>query len=76
VNNAMDDTCDARAVYNAATKAGLDLSNWDDEWTVPGGIPGCYIFNPGKDMTLTLDVDGDGTPDTFTVPGSTLGPKA
>ena len=76
INNAIDDTCDARAVYNAATKAGLDLSNWDDEWTVPGGIPGCYIFNPGKDMTLTLDVDGDGKPDTFTVPGSTLGPKA
>ncbi|MFT3763617.1 MAG: TonB-dependent receptor [Pseudoxanthomonas sp.] len=76
IRNVIDDTCDARALYNAATAAGYDLSNWDDEWTVPGNLPGCWLYNPGEDMTLTLDVDGDGSTETITVPGSSLGPKA
>ncbi|WP_078059709.1 TonB-dependent receptor [Xanthomonas massiliensis] len=76
INNVIDDTCDVRSLYDAATAAGYTLSNWEDEWTIPDGLPGCYLFNPGKDMTLTLDVDGDGQGDTITVPGSTLGPKA
>ncbi len=76
VKNAIDDTCDARALYNAGIKAGLNLSNWSDEWTVPGGIPGCYIYNPGRDLHLSIDVDQNGTPDQITIPGSDLGPKA
>jgi len=76
VDNAIDDTCDARALYNAGVDAGYDLSNWDDEWTVPGGIPGCYIYNPGRDMTLTTDLNVDGNIVTVTVPGAALGPKA
>src|SRR5690606_34987892 len=76
INNVIDDTCDARALYNAATAAGYDLSNWDDEWTVPGNLPGCWLYNPGEDLTVTLDVDGNGTTETITVPGSELGPKA
>ncbi len=76
INNVIDDTCDSRSLYNAAVDAGYVLSNWDDEWTVPSGLPGCWIYNPGEDMTLTLDVDGNGTPESITVPGNTLGPKA
>lgn len=76
VNNAIDDTCDSRALYNAGVKAGLDMSSWDSEWAVPGGIPGCFMYNPGSDLTLTTDVNVDGTVETVTIPGADLGPKA
>jgi len=77
VKNAIDDTCDARALYNAALKAGLNVDKvWADQWTVPGGIPGCYIYNPGRDLKLTIDANLDGTPDNLTIPADALGPKA
>ncbi len=76
LNNAIDDTCDVRALYDTATAAGYTLSNWDDQWNIAEGLPGCYLYNPGSSMTLTLDVDGDGTKETLTVPGSSLGPEA
>ena len=76
INQVIDDTCDARALYNAAKSAGYDVSHWDSEWEVPSGLPGCWLFNPGSDLTLDIDVDGDGKPDRITVPGSELGPKA
>ncbi|SNT81167.1 TonB-dependent receptor [Stenotrophomonas sp. CC120222-04] len=76
LHNVIDDTCDSRSIYNAAKAAGYDLSGWDSEWAVPGNLPGCYLFNPGKDLNLSLDVDGDGKPDSISVPGSQLGPKA
>ncbi len=76
VHNAIDDTCDARALYNAGIAAGNSMSNWADEWTVPGGIPGCFIYNPGSSLTITTDLNVDGNVQTVTVPGSALGPKA
>ena len=76
VVNAIDDTCDARALYNAAVAAGYDVSNWADEWTVPGGIPGCFMYNPGEDLTITTDVNVDGNVRTITIPAAALGPKA
>lgn len=75
-NKVIDDTCDSRSLYNAAVAAGYDLSNWADPWTVPEGLPGCWIYNPGSDLQVTLDVDGDGKVDDITVPGASLGPKA
>ena len=76
INNVIDDTCDSRSLYNAAKKAGYDLSNWDNPWEVPSGLPGCWIYNPGEDLNVSLDVDGDGVVDDITVPGEELGPKA
>ncbi|MEQ4574582.1 MAG: TonB-dependent receptor [Gammaproteobacteria bacterium] len=76
VNDAIDDTCDSRAIYNAAEAAGYDLSNWDSPWAIPSGLPGCYLYNPGRDLNVTLDVDGDGTADNINVPANELGPKA
>ncbi|MCC7634829.1 TonB-dependent receptor [Stenotrophomonas rhizophila] len=76
INNVIDDTCDSRALYNAARNAGYDLSNWDNPWEVPSGLPGCWIYNPGEDLNVSLDVDGDGKVDDITVPGEELGPKA
>lgn len=75
VVNAIDDTCDARALYNAAVAAGYSVSNWADQWTVPGGIPGCYQYNPGRDVTLNIDVNVDGHVRNITIPAAALGPK-
>lgn len=76
VVNAIDDTCDARALYNAAVAAGYSVSNWADQWTVPGGIPGCFMYNPGDDLTITTDINVDGNVRTLTIPADALGPKA
>ncbi|WP_411850680.1 carboxypeptidase regulatory-like domain-containing protein [Stenotrophomonas sp. LGBM10] len=76
INQVIDDTCDSRSLYNAAKAAGYDLSHWDSKWEIPGGLPGCWQYNPGSDLTLDIDVDGDGRPDRITVPASELGPKA
>lgn len=76
VVNAIDDTCDSRALYNAAVAAGYSVSNWANQWTVPGGIPGCYQFNPGKDLNLRLDVNVDGHVRDITIKAADLGPDA
>ncbi|WP_164137229.1 TonB-dependent receptor [Stenotrophomonas maltophilia] len=76
IHNVIDDTCDSRAIHNAAVAAGYDVSSWDSEWSVPGSLPGCYLFNPGQDLNISLDVNGDGTPEDIHVPGNVLGPKA
>lgn len=77
INQAIDDTCDVRAIYNAAQAQGYDVAgHWADQWTIPDGLPGCYLYNPGEDLNITLDVDGDGKADNIHVDGSALGPKA
>ncbi|MGE8225344.1 MAG: TonB-dependent receptor [Stenotrophomonas sp.] len=76
VNNVIDDTCDTRQLYHAAEDAGYDVSSWGDEWGLREGLPGCYLYNPGSDLTVTLDVDGDGTTETLNVAADKLGPKA
>lgn len=76
INNVIDDTCDTRQLYNAAQEAGYDVSSWGDEWGLREGLPGCYLYNPGEDLNLTLDVDGDGTTEDIHVDADKLGPKA
>jgi len=76
INNVIDDTCDTRQVYLAAQASGYDVSSWGDEWGLRDGLPGCYLYNPGESMDITLDVDGNGTAEDIHVDGSALGPKA
>lgn len=79
INKVIDDTCDTRKVYQAASAAGYDMTHWDEaggEWGLPTGLPGCYLYNPGEDLNIALDVDGDGKADNIHVDGSALGPKA
>lgn len=76
IHNAIDDSCAADALYDAANAAGYDTSNWDDKWDVPSGVAGCWLYNPGSSSTITTDVNGDGVADTVTMSASSLGPKA
>jgi hypothetical protein len=75
LRNAIDDTCDWRPFYNRGVAAGLDMSN-QDQWTVPDGVPGCFIYNPGSALSLNVDLAGDGVARSVTVPGVETGPKA
>jgi hypothetical protein len=71
----IDDTCDSRPFYTEAVKQGV-AGAWDDQWSVPTGMVGCWIYNPGSALSLATTLDG--SPRTFnvTIPGSALGPRA
>ncbi|WP_243047726.1 TonB-dependent receptor [Dyella sp. RRB7] len=75
LRTSIDDTCDSRPFYAEAVKQGVGGA-WDDEWTVPDGMGGCWIYNPGSALALTTTLDG--SPKTFdvTIPGNVLGPRA
>ncbi|MFT3928632.1 MAG: TonB-dependent receptor [Myxococcales bacterium] len=79
IHNAIDDSCSTQALYEAATAAGIDTSEFtysgSDYWENPGTV-GCWLFNPGYSSTITADLDGNGTLDTVTMSASSLGPKA
>lgn len=75
LRTAIDDTCDSRPFYAEAVKQGV-AGAWDDSWSVPTGMVGGWIYNPGSALSLTTTLDG--SPRTFnvTIPGSELGPRA
>ena len=75
LRNSIDDTCDSRPLYALAQQQGLDGA-WDNEWSVPSGMPGCWIFNPGSSLKLTTSLDGTSKKFDVTIPGNQLGPAA
>ncbi len=75
INNVIDDTCDTRQLFNAAEADGYDVSSWGDEWSAREGLPGCYLYNPGHDLSLTLDVDGNGSAEAINIAADKLGPQ-
>ncbi len=51
----IDDNCDTRLLYDYAVKNGIPVVSKD--------YMNCYIFNPGKDVTVWIDGhDADGNP--------------
>jgi hypothetical protein len=52
LKSSIDDFCDSRAFENWGTRNGVDMSN--------ARISGCYLFNPGKNNTFRVDMDGQG----------------
>lgn len=66
VKSGMDDTCTTNAWIDWAADNGYD--DFD-----PSSVPSCYIINPGEDVTLNVDLDGDGTVELATLPASYLG---
>lgn len=66
VGNGMDDACTHDGFVNWAADNGYD--NFD-----PHSMSGCYIINPGKDVTLNMDLENDGNLTKTTVPAEYLG---
>jgi hypothetical protein len=66
VKSGMDDTCTTNPWIDWASDNGY--TDFD-----AGSVPSCYFFNPGDDVTLNVDLDGDGTVELATLPASYLG---
>lgn len=52
LKSSIDDFCDERPFQNWGARNGVDMGAAD--------ISGCYLFNPGKNNTFQVDVDGQG----------------
>ncbi|WP_372762123.1 TonB-dependent receptor plug domain-containing protein [Pseudoalteromonas sp.] len=66
VGNGMDDACTHDGFVRWAEDQGHD--NFD-----PHSMAGCYIVNPGKDVTLSMDLNNDGNLTKTTVPAEYFG---
>ena len=64
LRNAIDDACDWRPFYNYAVNVlGLppqsDANPGGVPESTPSGVPGCYIFNPGRGVDLNIPLTQD-----------------
>ncbi len=66
VKNGMDDTCTTNPWIDWAADNGYD--DFD-----PSSVPSCYFINPGNDVTINVDLNGDGEVELATLPASYLG---
>lgn len=66
IKDGMDDFCGKDGFYNWAVDQGLPVANAENDWHVPEGgfdvhsLSGCIIVNPGNDVNLYIDTNGDG----------------
>ena len=85
---AIDDQCDYRPILawafaNGFTDNGSHGFQEVADKTLPTDVavynPGfafCHLYNPGRDATFKVDVNGDGTLETIELDADILGPKA
>lgn len=66
VKSGMDDTCTTNPWIDWAADNGYD----DFDYT---SVPNCYFLNPGDDVTINVDLNGDGEVELATLPASYLG---
>ncbi len=66
VNDGMDDFCGGTAIYNWAQKNGYP--NWN-----PNNGAKCILVNPGRDVNLKINAEGDGKLVDVVIPNSALG---
>jgi hypothetical protein len=66
INDGMDDFCGAYPFRNWADANGH--SNFD-----AGSVAGCFLMNPGRDVNIKLDLNGDGTLTPVNIPASYFG---
>lgn len=66
VNNGMDDYCSSTGIKQWADDNGF--KDFD-----ANSLPSCWIINPGRDMNLKIDANGDGKLVAAHVPASYLG---
>lgn len=62
----MDDACTRQPFLDWAEDQGLD--NFDID-----SVPGCFFINPGSDVIINADTDGDGDVELANVPASYFG---
>ena len=66
IRNGMDDWCDPPTVGSWANANGFPLFDYHT-------MAGCQLVNPGKDVTLMMDVQNDGVLKPLTIPGAATG---
>lgn len=65
-----DDTCDYRPFVEWAADHGKEFNPQNP------AFPYCRIYNPGSDLVVDADVDGDGVLEEITIPASVIGPAS
>jgi len=84
---AIDDTCDYRPIIDWALANGFtadggifiepaDKTQNSDIAVYNPGFAFCHLYNPGRDATFKMDVNGDGTLEEVHISADQLGPKA
>ena len=66
IRNGMDDYCSAGGISQWAADKGYKNFDYNT-------IPTCMIVNPGRDLSLALDLNNDGNLQKVTIPASYLG---
>lgn len=66
----IDDQCDYRVLVEWAEENGYEYNDYNPAFTY------CHIYNPGSDLDIQIDVDGDGTLENVFIPADKIGPKA
>jgi hypothetical protein len=66
IQDGMDDMCSHDGFYNWGVDQGFAMANEGNDWETPEGgfdvhsMSGCLLINPGKDLNLFIDTNGDG----------------
>ena len=66
----IDDQCDYRILAEWADENGYAIDSYNPAFTF------CHIYNPGSDLDIQIDIDGDGTLEDVFIPADQIGPKA
>jgi hypothetical protein len=76
IQDGMDDFCGHDGFYNWAKDEGYAVATEETNWEVPEGgfdvhsMSGCLLVNPGKDLNLYADMNGNGEVEAISVPNS------
>ncbi len=84
---AIDDQCDYRPIIDWALANGFtddggifiepaDKTQNSDIAVYNPGFAFCHLYNPGRDATFKMDINGDGTLEEVKLTADQLGPKA